>query len=117
MRNVYLANERVQNVDEDTNAASSASSSSHLLLHECFELYHATCTGLAKLSIDTSNDLFEMDPRVTPEEIHEFRSKRSLWLAKFDETLRELFEKRISGQGRKGRRPDPVQSFESLEVM
>ena len=73
--------------------------------------------GLGKLSIETSNDLFEMDPRVTPEEVHDFRSKRGEWVKRFDAALRELFETAFGGQRRKGRRPDPVQSLSSLRVM
>ena len=90
---------------------------SRALLRACFELFHATCTGLAKLSIDTSNDLFELDPRVTVEEVYQFKSKRREWLKTFDAKLCEYFEQRLAGQRRKGRRPDPVQSLSSLRVM
>ena len=118
MRNLYMPAERVTaSVAETETATPSADAPSHVILHDCFELFQTTCTGLAKLSIETSNDLFEMDPRVTPEEVHEFRSKRNEWVQKFDASLRELFEKRLSGQRRKGRRADPLQSFESLRVM
>ena len=58
-----------------------------------------------------------MDPRVTPEDVHDFRSKRGEWVKRFDAALRELFERRLSGQRRKGRRPDPAQSLSSLRVM
>ena len=87
------------------------------IARECFELFHSLSTGLAKLSIETSNDLFEMDKRVTPEEVYEFRSKRGEWLAAFGAGLRDLFEKRIAGTRRKGRRPDPLQVFDSLRVV
>jgi hypothetical protein len=87
------------------------------ILRDCFEIYHTSAIGLAKLSIETSNDLFEMDPLVTMELIFEFKSKRKDWVKKFDATLRELFEKRLAGQRRKGRRPDAEQSLSSLRVM
>ncbi len=74
-------------------------------------------TGIAKLSIETSNDLFEMDSQVTPEQILEFKSRRTEWLERLHAALWELFERRLAGKRRKGRRPDPVQSFESLSVM
>jgi hypothetical protein len=98
-------------------AEASGAAASHAILRDAFELFHSTVTGIAKLSIETSNDLFEMDSQVTPEQILEFKSKRSEWLERFDAALRELFERRLSGTRRKGRRPDPVQSFESLSVM
>ena len=87
------------------------------ILRECFELFHFLSTGLAKLSIETSNDLFEMDARVTEQEVYEFRSKRSEWIAAFDAGLRDLFEKRLAGTRRKGRRPDLLQVFDSLRVV
>ena len=87
------------------------------IVRECFELFHFLATGVAKLSIETSNDLFEMDKRVTTEEVYEFRSKRSEWVAAFDAGLRDLFEKRLQGAPRKGRRPDPLQAFDSLRVV
>ena len=87
------------------------------ILCDCFEIYRTASIGLAKLSIETSNDLFEMDPLVTMEEVYEFKSKRKEWAKRFDTTLRELFEKRLAGHRRKGRRPDAEQSLSSLRVM
>jgi Protein of unknown function (DUF1631) len=87
------------------------------ILRDCFEIFHASSSGLAKLSIETSNDLFEMDPLVTMEEAYEFKSKRKQWVKNFEEALRELFEKRLAGQRRKGRRLDAEQSLGSLRVM
>jgi hypothetical protein len=97
--------------------AASGTAASHAILRDCFELFHSNVTGIAKLSIETSNDLFEMDSQVTAEQVFDFKSKRSEWLERFDAALRELFEKRLAGKRRKGRRPDPVQSFESLSVL
>jgi hypothetical protein len=98
--------------------SSAPTNPAHLaIVRECFELYHLLATGFAKLSIETSNDLFEMDPRVTMEEVYEFRSKRSEWVAAFDTGLRELFEKRLAGTRRKGRRPDQLQAFDALRVV
>ena len=45
------------------------------------------------------------------EEVYEFRSKRSEWIKSFDAGLRELFEKRLAGTRRKGRRPDTLQAL------
>src|SRR5262245_17324644 len=87
------------------------------ILRECFQLFHFLSTGIAKLSIETSNDLYEMDPRVTMEEVSEFRTKRSEWVKAFDAGLRDLFEKRLAGTRRKGRRPDALQAFDALRVV
>src|SRR5262245_43117017 len=103
MRNHLSSSERVESVWEVASAAPATSDSARLVLQECSELFHSICAGLAKLSIETSNDLFELDPRVTQQEVYEFRSKRGEWLNKFDAALREAFEKRLSGQKRRGR--------------
>src|SRR5262249_20266469 len=39
-------------------------------------------------------------------EVERFRSKRGDWLVRFEKTIDEFFERRMSGQKRKGRRPD-----------
>ncbi|MET0205436.1 MAG: DUF1631 family protein [Casimicrobiaceae bacterium] len=72
---------------------------------------------MAKLSIETSNDLFEMDASVTTEAVLDFKARRKEWPGAFGEALRQLFESRIAGNRRKGRRPDPEQSFRSLRVL
>ena len=68
-----MGSESVESVPNGTKATSP--NPSLLVLRECFELLGSTYTGLAKLSIETRNDLFEMDPRLSQEEIYEFRSK------------------------------------------
>ncbi len=99
-------------------AATPPMNATHLaIMRECFELFHFLSKGLAKLSIETSNDLFELDSRVTTEEVYEFKSKRTEWTEAFDAGLRELFEKRLAGTRRTARRPDPLQTFDSLRVM
>jgi hypothetical protein len=92
-------------------------SASHTLLRDCFELFHSTVMELAKLAIETTNDLFEMDPLVTQGEIHEFKSKRNEWVKAFGVALQELFERRLAGQRRKARRPDVQESFGSLRLL
>lgn len=92
-------------------------SASHALLRDGFELFHTTAIELAKLSIETTNDLFEMDPLVTKREVDEFRSKRSEWVYRFDAVLREFFERRLGGQRRKGRRPDVEESLGTLRLL
>ena len=101
-----------------SNKSSIPTNPAHLAIaRECFELFHFLSTGIAKLSIETSNDLFEMDKRVSIEEVSEFRSKRTEWVAAFDAGLRDLFEQRLTGARRKGRRPDNLQALDSLRVV
>jgi len=117
MRSPNGLDDSVYRIDRPVVGAASMDPVHLAIIRECFELFHSLCTGIARLSIDTSNDLFEMDPRVTMEEVSAFRSKRGEWLERFDASLRELFEKRMAGNRRKGRRPDPLQVFDSLRVM
>ena len=112
-----LVAEAPAGTDGTAAVVTSSNSASHALLRGGFEIFRTTATELAKLSIDTTNDLFEMDPLVTKREIDEFRSKRSEWVQKFDAVLRELFERRLGGQRRKGRRPDAEESLDSLRIM
>ncbi len=92
-------------------------SEARLILRECFELFRSNLTGIAKLSIETSNDLFEMDPLVAMGEIVEFKEKRGKWVVRLDEALKDLFAKRMSGQRRTGRRPDAEEELSALQVM
>ncbi|HEX9276664.1 MAG TPA: DUF1631 family protein, partial [Casimicrobiaceae bacterium] len=47
----------------------------------------------------------------------DFRSKRPEWLKHFEQSLQELFEKRLAGNRRSGRRPDADRSLASLRVL
>jgi len=87
------------------------------LLRACAKTFHARATAVARLSIDTSNDLFEMDPLVSREEIYGFKSRRKEWVAEFDKVLRELLDRRLAGERRKRRRPDAEQSPDALRVL
>ena len=61
---------------------------------------------LAAMSIETTNDLFEMNEHVSDQDAQEFRSKRAAWVKLFDETFTRLYDKRLAGVRRSGRRPD-----------
>jgi len=90
---------------------------SRAILHECFAMFHASAVAVARLSIETSNDLFEMDSFITAETIFEFKSRRKDWVRKFDEALRQFFENRVAGARRRRRRPDAEESLGSLRVL
>jgi hypothetical protein len=68
-------------------------------------------------SIDGTNDLFDENKFVTDVEVAEFRSKRPEWRERLEESLKELFEKRLAGDRRRRRRPDDDSSLASLRVL
>src|SRR5258708_2598112 len=92
------------------------------LLRECCTQFQAGLIEVLTNSIDGTDDLFEdskFDERklVTDDDIFHFRAKRGEWVQRFAQTHRELFEKRLAGNRRQGRRPDPHRSLASLRVL
>jgi hypothetical protein len=87
------------------------------LLRECFVKFRTGLIDVVATSIDGTNDLFEENKFVTDVEIADFRSKRAEWLKRFEQSLQELFEKRLAGNRRSGRRPDADRSLASLRVL
>jgi hypothetical protein len=87
------------------------------LLRECFSLIKAQLHDLVKLSIETTNDLFEMNEFVKDDAALVFRNMRGEWLTRFDKAFNDLFEKRMAGGHRKGRRVDHDASIATLRVL
>ena len=87
------------------------------LLRQAFTLYAADFLDLARTSIETTNDLFELSDYVSHAEAQAFQDKRGDWLKKFESVLAELFDRRLAGERRKGRRPDFDASLASLRVL
>lgn len=87
------------------------------LLREAYALYSADMLDLARTSIETTNDLFELSDYVSRAEAQDFQDRRAAWLPKFESVLADLFERRIAGERRKGRRPDFDASLSSLRVL
>ena len=87
------------------------------LLRECCSQFLSGLIDVVATSIDGTNDLFEQNKFVTDVEVVDFRSKRPEWLKRFEQTLKELFEKRLKGNRRRGRRPDADSSLASLRVL
>ncbi|GMU70741.1 MAG: hypothetical protein AMXMBFR42_02080 [Burkholderiales bacterium] len=80
-------------------------------------MYASEVAALARTSVETMGDLFELSDYVSRTEAQEFQDKRGEWLKRFDVVLNELFERRLSGVHRKGRRPDFDASLASLRVL
>ncbi len=88
-----------------------------LLLDGCFEQYRAKLVDIATASIDLSGDLFEGNSYVSENDVNEFKSRRTAWVQRFDEALRQLYERRMGGVRRKGRRADFDASLATLKVL
>ena len=76
------------------------------LLRECFAQYRARLIEEARSSLDMATDLFEWNSHIADHEVEAFKARRGDWLERFGRTIDELYERRIAGQRRKGRRPD-----------
>jgi hypothetical protein len=87
------------------------------LLRECCAQFQAGLIDVLTPSIEATNDLFEQNKFVTDAEILDFRTKRDEWVKRFAQTYKELFEKRLAGNRRRGRRPDADRSLASLRVL
>jgi Protein of unknown function (DUF1631) len=87
------------------------------LLRECFAEFKLGLHELVAMSIEQTNDLFEMNEYVSDADALLFRSKRREWATQFEEKLTALFEKRLAGKRRSGRRPDFDASLTTLRVL
>ena len=87
------------------------------LLRECFAQFQSGMLEIASVSIDGTNDLFEENQFVKDADVVDFRSKRPEWTKQLGKALEELFEKRVAGARRQGRRPDADRSLASLRVL
>ena len=87
------------------------------LLRECYAQFESGLIDALATSIDGTNDLFDENRFVTDVEVADFRSKRGEWRKRFEQALKELFEKRLAGNRRRGRRPDADRSLASLRVL
>jgi len=88
-----------------------------LLLNECHRIFHAKLVDIARASIEMSGDLFEGNAYVQEKDVDEFKVQRGAWVERFDRTLADLYERRMGGARRKGRRPDFDASAASLRVL
>src|SRR5690348_147182 len=87
------------------------------LLRECCAQFQSGLVEVFGQSLESTNDLFEQNKFVSDAEILDFRTKRGEWLNRFAQTYKELFERRLSGTRRRGRRPDADRSLASLRVL
>ena len=89
----------------------------HALLKVGFERFLKKLQELTAAAMETTDDLFESTSYIPDGEIESFRQNRVEWLNRFGMTLRGLFERRLTGQRRKGLRPDADASLAALRVL
>ena len=89
----------------------------HALLRVGFERYRKKLLALTVAAMEGTDDLFEATSHVPDTEVEDFRQKRREWLTQFEATLRDLFERRLTGHRRKGLRPDADASVGALRVL
>jgi len=87
------------------------------VLRECFSDFVSGLRTLVRMSIETTNDLFEMNEFVSEAAAQDFQLKRDEWIAYLERAHRDLLEKRIAGTRRQGRRPDFDASVATLRVL
>ena len=87
------------------------------LLRKCLALIKAQLHDLVMMSIETTNDLFEANEFVKDDAALLFRNMRGEWVKRFDQAFNDLFEKRLAGGRRKGRRVDHDASIATLRVL
>ena len=87
------------------------------LLRKCLALIKAQLHDLVMMSIETTNDLFETNEFVKDDAALLFRNMRGEWVKRFDQAFNDLFEKRLAGGRRKGRRVDHDASIATLRVL
>ena len=87
------------------------------LLRVGFERFQKKLQEQVTTAIEGADDLFEASSHIPDGEVTAFRKKHGEWLARFQTTLAELFEKRLAGQRRKGLRPDTDATAAALRVL
>ena len=87
------------------------------LLRQCLALIRGQLHDLVLTSIETTNDLFERNEFVKDDAALLFRKMRGEWVTRFDKAFNDLFEKRLAGGRRKGRRVDHDASIATLRVL
>ncbi|HEY4138738.1 MAG TPA: DUF1631 family protein, partial [Casimicrobiaceae bacterium] len=92
--------------DKAQSASRVGTAEARALLRECFAQYKSRLIDMARSSLEMSTDLFEWNTQVPEPEVERFKTRRGEWLEHFARTVDELYERRIAGHRRKGRRPD-----------
>lgn len=101
----------------DPDARSFSPEVTQALLRACLVVFIDGLRKAARTSIETVSDLFEAKQLISDQEALEFHLKREEWLDQFCAALTQLVERRLEGNRRLGRRPDPDVSIATLRVL
>jgi len=87
------------------------------MLRASFAQYRLKLLDMVRASLAESDDLFETNTHIPNGDVEIFRIKRGAWLDQLDKTLIEMFDRRLRGERRRGRRPDADASLATLRVL
>ncbi|MEO8344515.1 MAG: DUF1631 family protein [Betaproteobacteria bacterium] len=87
------------------------------LLRTGFERFEKKLMELTGAALELTDDLFESTSHIPDGEVETFRQQRGEWLKRFRSSLSQLFERRLTGNRRKGLRPDADASTAALRVL
>lgn len=87
------------------------------IMQECFGIFRTKVRDLVKTALDNTDDLFQTTSTIPDGELSAFLNRRGEWIERFDAVFRQLFDQRLQGERRRGRRPDSDISVSSLKVL
>jgi len=87
------------------------------LLRECHAHFSAKLFEAVRGALDGAEDLFESGSHIPDGEWQAFCEKLPAWQQQFERAIGELFEQRLAGTHRRGRRPDANASLSTLQVL
>ena len=87
------------------------------LMRECQAHFSAKLFEGVRSALDGASDLFESGSHIPDGEMQAFREKLPAWQREFERSMGELFEQRLAGAHRRGRRPDANASLSTLQVL
>ena len=87
------------------------------LMRECQAHFSAKLFEAMRGALDGADDLFDSGSHIPDGDLQAFREKLPAWQQQFERAIGELFEQRVAGVHRRGRRPDANASLSTLQVL
>ncbi len=87
------------------------------MLRASFAQYRLKLLDMVRTSLAETDDLFESNSHIPNGDVEIFRTKRGAWLEQLDKTLIDMFDRRLLGARRRGRRLDADASLATLRVL
>ena len=87
------------------------------LMRECQAHFASKLFESVRKALDGADDLFDSGGDIPDGEVHAFREQLPAWQQGFERAIGELFEQRVAGTHRSGKRPDADASLSSLRVL